>query len=204
MTWYGADDTAPADDELAIMAANPALVSGRVTWATIDAERGLLTPDGFRRERLNVWDRCRRRVATARGLGAAVEIGSRHPRRCTRLALAIDASPTWRHATLTIAGRISETHTHVAIAGELNSLRLDRRAGICRPPRWGMWCAPQFACGGPRCWSTTPRARSGPTRRNGPTICPPWHSPGPRSARAVRRSTRGSWGASSPIARMRC
>lgn len=149
MSWYGADDGASPDDELAILAANPGIGSGRISWATITAERGLLTPDAFRRERLNVWT-----DAADEWLPPGVWARQGRPEQgipadAPRLVLAVDASPSWRHATVTIAGRISETHTHVAIAGELDALRLDSPGGHVSPSELGATVQAAIATWGP-------------------------------------------------------
>lgn len=137
MTWFGAEDTASPDDELAILAANPGMATGRITWSTVTAERGLLLPDTFRRERLNVW-------TDAADEWLPPGVWSRQGRAdqliavdTPRIAIAVDAVPTWRRATVAVAGRISAAQVHGAIAGEADALALSRTGGSIAPSELG-------------------------------------------------------------------
>lgn len=162
MTWYGAEDSASPDDERAIRAANPAMASGRVTWATVTAERGLLTPDAFRRERLNVWTDAADEWLPPGVWGRQARADLAIPADAPRLVLAVDASPAWTHATVTIAGRISPTHVHVAIAGELDSLRLGSAGGHLAPAQVGDLVGAAIAAWGPEAIVYEGRSAVGP------------------------------------------
>ncbi len=137
MTWYGADDRASADDPQAIAAANPGISAGRITWATIEAERGLLIPDTFRRERLNVWTDAADEWLPPGTWARQARADQQIPIDTPRIAIAVDAVPTWRRATIAVAGRISATHVHVAIAGEADALALHRTGGSIAPSELG-------------------------------------------------------------------
>src|SRR5262245_10139000 len=118
MTWYGADDGSSADDRLAILAANPAIASGRITWATIEAERGLLTADTFRRERLNVWTDAADEWLPPGVWSRQARADQLIPIDTPRIAIAVDAVPTWRRATIAVAGRISPAQGQAGAAGD--------------------------------------------------------------------------------------
>lgn len=149
MTWYGADDGASPDDVLAILAANPALHVGRISWGTIDAERGLLTPDAFKRERLNLWTDAADEWLPPGVWGRQSRPDLAIPIDAPRLVLAVDASPSWRHATVTVAGWIAPNHVHVAIAGELDALRLGSAGGHIAPAQLGELVTAAIATWGP-------------------------------------------------------
>jgi hypothetical protein len=123
MTWYGAREDADPESRRVVLAANPALREGLLTWDGVDAERESLTADAFARERLNILaDRPR----DAGWIGDGVLERQAAPDRavsvteCRPLAMAVDASWGWSRATIRVAATMTEgVAVHVPIVGEL-------------------------------------------------------------------------------------
>jgi len=125
MTWYGAPEGADRESRRVILAANPALREGLLSWEGVEAERESLTPDAFDRERLNV---LAERPRDAGWIGAGVLERAGAPDRvvsiaeCRPLAMAVDASWGWTRATIRVAATMPDgVPVHAPIVGELHA-----------------------------------------------------------------------------------
>lgn len=123
MTWYGAREDQDPESRRVVLAANPALREGLLSWAAVNAEREALTADAFARERLNVLaDRPRDAGWIGEGIlerqgapGRAVSVTE-----CRPLAMAVDASWGWSRATIRVAATMPDgVPVHAPIVGEL-------------------------------------------------------------------------------------
>ena len=123
MTWYGALEEADPLSRRVVLAANPALREGLLSWEGVEAERESLTPDAFQRERLNVLaDRPR----DAGWIGDGILERQSAPDRevsvteCRPLAMSVDASWGWTRATIRVAATMpTGVPVHAPIIGEL-------------------------------------------------------------------------------------
>ena len=111
MTWYGALEEADPLSRRVVLAANPALREGLLSWEGVEAERESLTPDAFQRERLNVLaDRPR----DAGWIGDGILERQAAPDRevsvteCRPLAMSVDASWGWTRATIRVAATMPD------------------------------------------------------------------------------------------------
>lgn len=127
MTWYAANDDDDPADPAAWARANPAVASGRLSIEVIRESLYSLTPAGFRNERLNLWaegvdDAPVPALVWRRAVG-------RMPDEPTRVVLGVEAVPSWRRFSITVA-LLSDDGVWVAVAAEQDA---DRRAGKGAP-----------------------------------------------------------------------
>ncbi|HEV8282332.1 MAG TPA: hypothetical protein VGQ02_10755 [Candidatus Limnocylindrales bacterium] len=119
MTWYAADDDDAPDDPRAWRKANPALAEGRLDEAPIRDSLYSLSPAAFRSETLNLWSE-----GSDEWLPAGTwprQIGVQ-PTQAMRVVLGVEATSTWRRATVTIAA-VTDVGAWVGVAGEIDSAR---------------------------------------------------------------------------------
>ena len=120
MTWYAPPDDMAQDDPRALRAANPALAEGRLTLEGV-LGTGTIRPGTpeWLEEKLNLWSEAadewlppgiwRRQIAL-------------QPEAYGRIVLGVEAVPTWRRATITVA-LVTDAGVYVAVAGELDASR---------------------------------------------------------------------------------
>jgi hypothetical protein len=119
MTWYAADDDQEPDDPRAIMAANPAVMEGRVPIGPVAASIRSLTTPTYRSETLNLWSEGADEWLPP---GTWPRTVGRQPHQAMRIVLGVEAVPTWRRATITVA-LVTDAGAWVGVAGELDSSR---------------------------------------------------------------------------------
>jgi hypothetical protein len=120
MTWYAAPDDMAPDDRRAWRIASPSLAEERQNPATIAASYRSLSPSAFRMERLNLWS-----DAVDEWLPAGTwrdTIGSEPERTAARVVLAVEASPTWHRATVSVAVA-GPGGAWTALAGEITAVQ---------------------------------------------------------------------------------
>lgn len=119
MTWYAAADELAPDDPRAILQANPAVAEGRIPIGPVAASIRALTPATYRAETLNLWtegsDEWLPAGTWLRQLGV-------QPTQAMRVVLGVEATSTWRRATVTIAA-VTDVGCWVGVAGEIDSAR---------------------------------------------------------------------------------
>lgn len=120
MAWWAAPDDLRPDDPRAIRAANPSVAEGRLELDVIRASAfslGGYDSPAFRRERLNLPTEGGEEWLPA-GLWRAR--ATDQPEASDRVVLAVEAVPSWRRATVTVAFR-TDAGAWVGVAGELDS-----------------------------------------------------------------------------------
>lgn len=124
MTWYAAPDDADPATPAAFLAANPAVAEGRIARAAIVsaiASSGGADSAMYRSERLNLW---------ADGVDEWLPAGiwprqsGPQPDDHGRVILGVEAVPSWRRATITVAVPTADG-AWTAVAGELDASRTD-------------------------------------------------------------------------------
>lgn len=122
MTWYAAPDDLEPDDRRAILAANPAVAEGRVPLAPVAASFRSLPFAQYRAETLNLWTEGGDEILPP---GVWRDATAPQPeRRHGRLVLAVDASPTWRRATIAVVMETGRGTAWLGVAGDLDAARL--------------------------------------------------------------------------------
>lgn len=124
MTWYAAPDDAPPDSARAILAANPAVAEGRIPIAAIEsaiASSGGAESAMWRSERLNLWADA---VDEWLPPGVWPRQAGELPGDVGRVILGVEAVPSWRRATITVAVPTPDG-AYVAVAGELDASRTE-------------------------------------------------------------------------------
>lgn len=120
MTWYAAPNGADPEDPAAILAANPAVAEGRLAIGPVAASIRTLTPSGYLSETLNLWTEG---VDEWLPSGAWQGAIGPMPARAQRIVLGVEAVPTWRRATVTVA-IVTDAGVWIGVAGELDADRL--------------------------------------------------------------------------------
>lgn len=125
MTWYAADDELaelPQDDprfRLALEQANPSLAEGRLQLDAIMSGVAAATgPSMIHTERLNLWSDAADEWLPP-GLWRAREGQQPASLDGTRITLGVDAVPSWRRATVSVA-IAHDAGTWAGVAGELD------------------------------------------------------------------------------------
>jgi phage terminase large subunit-like protein len=126
MSWWAAPDDLPPDSIRGIRAANPGVADGVLHLERIAAEYGTLTPDAWRRERLNLWSTASDELFPA-GAWAATAAPLRTIPPTWPVVLAVDVTPHRGHATVAVAGQGGSDGAHVAIAGVIDAERMGSR-----------------------------------------------------------------------------
>jgi hypothetical protein len=119
MTWYAAPDELAPGDPRAWAAANPSIADGRMIAARVGESLASLGPAAFRSESLNLWSDAADEWLPA-GLWAA--LATTRPEPGPRIVLGIEAVPTWRRVTVTVA-LVTDAGAWVGVAGELDASR---------------------------------------------------------------------------------
>jgi len=120
MTWYAPPDELARDDLRALRYSNPALAEGRLTVAGV-VGTGTIAPGSveWSQERLNLW-------TDAADEWLPPGVWSRQdgpqPAEWGRVVLGVEAVPTWRRATVTVALE-TDAGVWTGIAGELDASR---------------------------------------------------------------------------------
>lgn len=144
MTWYAPPDEADPNDPRAHILANPSIADGRLDPRVVAQSFYDLGPAAFRMETLNLWSDAADEWLPAGGWRAA--IGDAIAREGARCVLGVEAVPSWRRATVTVA-LSADDRAYVGVAGELDASRtaaatvppaelvalLDRLAGEWKP-----------------------------------------------------------------------
>ena len=117
MTWYAAPDELAPDDPRAIAASNPAVAEGRVPIAPILESFRTLPAAQYRMERLNLWA-----DAIDEWLPAGAWMAARAPQPPAegRRILAVEVTPTWSRATVSVALATAEG-AWVAVAQDVRA-----------------------------------------------------------------------------------
>jgi hypothetical protein len=130
MTWYAADDEyadLPRSDPrfyTALLQANPSLAEGRISREAIEAGVANSTgPAMVRAERLNLWTDASDEWLPP-GLWQSRRAAQPANLAGVRVALGIDAVPSWRRVTVAVAIE-HDSGTWAGIAGELDSAHSD-------------------------------------------------------------------------------
>lgn len=122
MTWYAADDDDAPDDPRAVLKANPAVAEGRIPLAVVMNSIHTLSPATYRSETLNLW---------SEGADEWLPPGTwparlgRQPHQAMRVVLGVEAVPTWRRVSVTVAIQ-TDAGAWVGVAGEIDSARTTR------------------------------------------------------------------------------
>lgn len=148
MTWYAPPDDADPADPLTWRLANPAMADGRLAASRLAESRAGMTPAAFRTETLNLWA-----DATDTWLEPGVwarQAADLAPDAAAgwSLGFGVDATPTWRRASIALAGIDPEAgREFVGLVADLDAGRtaagtippgelmaeLDRQAARWRP-----------------------------------------------------------------------
>jgi len=122
MTWYAAPDDEPPDSRAAILAANPAVAEGRVPFEPVAASFHSLPAVQYRQETLNLWSEGGDEILPP---GVWRDQTAPQPaRKAGRLVLAVDASPTWRRATIAVVFETGRGSSWLGVAGDLDATLL--------------------------------------------------------------------------------
>ena len=122
MTWYASSERYPPDDPRAWREAHPAFAEGRLAESAIRAlalEFGGFDTPTWRTEGLNLWADA---VDTWLPAGIWVRQARPQPERTSRVIFAVEAVPSWRRATVTVAWPTDEG-AYVGIAGDDDAIR---------------------------------------------------------------------------------
>lgn len=120
MTWYAAPDDLRPDDPRAILAANPAVAEGRVPIDSLLASYRSLPAAKYRAETLNLWTEGGDELLPP---GLWRDRAADQPSRAEgRLVLAVEATPTWRRATIAV-GIETRDGAWIGVAGDLDAAR---------------------------------------------------------------------------------
>lgn len=120
MTWYAAPDDLAPDDPRAWRMANPAIAEGRLPLQVIADSLGNLGPAAFRMERNNLWADAQDEWLPA---GTWAATAGPQPNAIARVVLGVEAVPSWRRATVTVA-ILTPDGAWTGVAGELDAARL--------------------------------------------------------------------------------
>jgi hypothetical protein len=120
MTWYAASDDLAPNDPRAILAASPAIAEGRVPIGPVLESYASMPPAQYRMERLNLWSE-----ALDEWLPAGVWPAASRPQPAAdgRRVIAVEVTPTWSRATVSVALATAEG-AWVGVAAELVASRL--------------------------------------------------------------------------------
>jgi hypothetical protein len=124
MTWYAADDDDDPDDLDVARKSTPAIAEGRISLEVVQTERYSLTDEAYRTERLNLW------VDDLAGAWLPAGVWSRQvaPQPITpaelegaRVILGIEATPTWRRASIVAAIRLGDGSVWAGVVADLDA-----------------------------------------------------------------------------------
>lgn len=121
MTWYAADDDDDPADPRAVLKANPAVAEGRVPLGPVLASVRSLPPAQHRAETLNLWTEGGDEILPPGTWRDRIAV--QPTRRAGRIVLAVDASPTWRRATI-VVGIETRGGSWIGVAGDVDAARL--------------------------------------------------------------------------------
>ncbi len=125
MTWYAGRDDADPGDRSSVLAANPAAAEGRVPLQPILDSIASLTTAGYRQETLNLWSDGGDEWLPP---GTWRESAGDQPRAgVQRILFGVEAVPTWRRATVTVA-IVTDAGAWVGIAGDLDTSTMSSSA----------------------------------------------------------------------------
>jgi hypothetical protein len=110
---FSADPKAGLDDREAWAQANPAIASGRMTFAFIAKERAAMSEVAFARERLGILDESA--GATVVDMDVWADLGDPVSSVLDPVAFALDVNPDSTWASIAIAGRRADGHVHVEV-----------------------------------------------------------------------------------------
>lgn len=119
MTWYAPADTADPLDPRTWTLANPSIADRRMDPQRIRDAWSALTPAAFRMERLNLWSDAQDAWLPP-GVWAMTTRGQ--PELASRPIVAVEVSPSWRRATVTVAW-LTDAGAWFGIADELDASR---------------------------------------------------------------------------------
>ena len=131
MTVYSSSERYPPDDPRSWREANPAVAEGRIPERAIASAMGNsggADSQMFRSERLNLWQDA---VDEWLPPGLWQRQTAQEPPERARVVFAVEAVPSWRRCTVTVAWAAGDT-AYVGIAGDLDASR-PRPSGLIAP-----------------------------------------------------------------------